>query len=107
VFIGGPGAEVYFHDDTAHDLVNEAVAKNKVVAAICIAPCILAYAGVLNGKNATVWSDSKEYINILEAEGAHYTGDTVTVDGKLITANGPDATQSFAKMIVKLLAGEN
>lgn len=103
VFIGGPGAVRYQHDVEAHLTAQEAITEEKVLAAICIAPTILAYAGVLEGKKATVWNGDGKQQKILEKEGATFTGEKVTVDGKIITANGPAAAEEFGKSILKLL----
>jgi len=100
VFIGGPGATVYFNDTTAQKIAKEAVAKGKVLAAICIAPAILANAGVLEGKNATVFPSEN---STLKAKGATYTGADVTIDGKLITANGPAAAKKFGNAVADAL----
>ncbi len=100
IFIGGPGAADYFVDKTALDLAKEAYEKDKVVGAICIAPGILARAGILKGKKATVYPSE---LDTLKNKGAHYINRPVVVDGKIITANGPDAAESFGKEIVKLL----
>lgn len=102
VFIGGSGSEVYFRNPRAHLIAREAFEKNKILGAICIAPCILANAGVLEGKKATVW-DGK-YIEILKAKKVEYTGETVTVDGNIITANGPEAAKEFGEAIVGALS---
>lgn len=103
VFIGGPGAVSYQHDVEAHLTAQEAITEEKVLAAICIAPTILAYAGVLEGKKATVWNNDGKQQKLLEKEGAIFTGEKVTVDGKIITANGPAAAEEFGKSILKLL----
>ena len=50
VFVGGAGAQVYFDDPIAHALAHSAFNANKVLAAICIAPSILARAGLLAGR---------------------------------------------------------
>ncbi|MBW2994942.1 DJ-1/PfpI family protein [Candidatus Woesearchaeota archaeon] len=97
VFIGGPGAAAYFEDDIAQAIAKEAYDSGKVVAAICIAPSILANAGILKGKKATVYPSEEEN---LKDKGAEYTGESLTIDGKIITANGPDAAEDFAKEIV-------
>jgi len=100
VFVGGVGAKEYFNNPLAHKIAKEAVSKNKILAAICIAPRILAEAGVLKGKKATVWvSEGKT----LEEKGAHYTGKSVEVDGNIVTGSGPQAAEEFAKIIIKLL----
>jgi addiction module HigA family antidote len=54
VFVGGRGAERYFKDPKVMLLVQQAVKQGKVVAGICIAPSILANAGVLKGKKAGI-----------------------------------------------------
>lgn len=100
VFVGGPGADVYFNDATAHKIAKDTVARKKILAAICIAPAILANAGVLQWKNATVFPSGRD---ALESNGAIYTGADVTVDGKIITANGPAAAKKFGNAIVEAL----
>lgn len=100
IFIGGGGSEQYFEDETAHSLAQTAYDKGKVVGAICIAPVILANAGLLKGRTATVFPDGKD---ILESQGANYTGGTVEVDGRIITGNGPDAAHEFGKKLVELI----
>ena len=101
VFIGGVGASAYYEDPVAHRIAREASETGKVVAAICIAPGILAKAGVLKGKKATIWDG--DFVRILETGGAKYTGASVEVDGKIITANGPAAARKFGQAIAKAL----
>jgi protease I len=101
IFVGGPGAETYFDDETAHSIAREAIEEERIVAAICIAPVILANAGILKGKRATVFPSGKKDI---EKQGAKYTGEDVTVDGNIVTANGPLAAKKFANKIIELLS---
>jgi len=101
VFVGGEGAAQYWDDPTAHRLVQEALKSNKVIAAICIAPVTLARAGVLKGKQATVWySEAKQ----IEAGGATYAACGVKRDGKIVTASGPADAKKFAEEIIQALA---
>jgi len=102
VFVGGPGAADYFADKVALNIAKEAYEKDKVVGAICIAPGILARAGILKGKKATVYPSE---LDTLKVKGANYINRPVVVDGKIVTANGPDAAESFGKELVKLLGG--
>jgi protease I len=102
VFVGGSVSEVYFNNPTAIDIAKETVSKNKLLTAICIAPSILANANLLQGKRATVWAGDK-YINILRSKGANYTGEQVTQDGRIITANGPEAARKFGQTIIQNL----
>ena len=100
VFVGGPGTTIYFNDPAALKIAKEAYAAGKITAAICIAPSILANAGLLRGKKAT--SFPSEETN-LKMKGAIYTGKNVEQDGKIITANGPGAAKEFGKLILKNL----
>jgi protease I len=100
-FIGGPGARELMDNPDAHRIAQETVKAGKVLGAICIAPTILAKAGVLRGKKATVWNEDNQADSILTREGAQYTGESVTVDGRIITANGPKAAEEFGKIFAK------
>jgi protease I len=100
VFVGGGGSRVLFADADALRLAREAHAAGRIVAAICLAPVILANAGVLTGRQATVAGTEAATI---EAKGARYTGPGVTVDGRVITANAPKASRLFGQTIADLL----
>jgi len=63
---------------------------------------ILANAGVLAGRQATVAGTEAQ---ALARQGATYTGPGVTVDGRLVTANGPKSSRLFGQRIVQLLGG--
>jgi protease I len=101
-FIGGPGARALAEDEDALDLAARFALRRKPMGAICIAPTILAAAGVLRGKRATVWNDDGKTDAILREAGATYTGEMVTVDGLLVTGNGPAAAEEFGKALARL-----
>jgi len=105
VFVGGSGTKALFDNADAWRLAVEANKAGKPVGAICLAPCILAKAGVLKGRRATVWPD-KEYRNILREGGATVVGAEVDVveDGLLLTANGPNAAARFGDALIRALA---
>ena len=105
VFIGGPGCLEYLDNENSYKVVKETVSQGKVLASICISPVILAKAGVLEGKKAAVWSSQmdKSPIQILEENGAIYYDESVVIDGKIITGNGPDAAEEFGEAIVEVL----
>lgn len=106
IFVGGSGSTEYFNDQTALNIARKAFASNKVkvLAAICLAGIILANAGVLKGRKATVW-DSGDLSNVkhLESKGAVFADNDVVVDGKLVTASGPHAARFFGKEIDSML----
>lgn len=103
VFVGGPGCLKNLDNEPSYKIIQETVEQNKVLASICISPVILARAGVLKGKKATVWSDTldKSPIKIIEENGAIYQDKNVVVDGKIITASGPQSAEGFAEEVIK------
>lgn len=101
-FIGGPGAAAYASDPDALRVAHDAARADIPLGAICIAPTILAKARVLEGRRATVWDSGGEQKALLEKHGAIYTGDDVTVDGKIVTGNGPAAAEEFGRTLAAL-----
>lgn len=100
VVVGGMGSPEYLWEDASlHAILNTLAAQNRVVSAICLSGAVLAKAGLLQGKRATVW-EMPESLEALKAGGCTYTGEPVTVDGNLVTANGPDAAQAFAQSVI-------
>ena len=103
IFVGGPGGSQYLDDARAHSVAKDTVAGGKVLGAICMASTILSKAGVLEGKKVTVFP-SEEDIQIVKEGGAQYTAANVETDGRLVTADGPQSADKFAREITKLLA---
>jgi protease I len=100
VFVGGAGSAQYFNNEKALILAKNFFNAGKVIAAICIAPSILANAGLLNGVKVTSFVSEK---NHLIEKGAEFTGNEVEVSGKIITASGPKSAKEFGKKINELL----
>lgn len=100
IFVGGKGSEVFFEDPHAFKVAQAMHGLGKTVAAICIAPVILANAGILKKKNATVFESESKTI---EAKGAHYTGEGVVVDGNIVTADGPKNAKKFGQTLCEVL----
>jgi protease I len=102
VFIGGPGTVQYWDDPLAQRLVREAAESQKVLGAICIAPVILARAGMLKGRRATAWPSPEDEEELKKA-GAEFSAQPVERDGNIVTANGPDAARQFARQLLRAL----
>ena len=102
VFVGGGGSKLYFGNHEALRIAKEVNDQGKVLAAICLAPVILANAGVLKGTKATVAGTEAKTI---ESRGAKYSGPGVTVDGNLVTGNAPKSSRLFGQKINELLRG--
>jgi protease I len=105
IFTGGPGCLEYLDNENSYQLARKTVEKGKSLASICISPVVLAKAGVLQGKRATVWTDTldRSTIKILEENGAIFVDERVVQDGNIITANGPAAAEEFGKQILENL----
>ena len=104
VLIGGGGARQQFlGNPDVIKLVQDFDNSEKIVAAICIAPRVLAEARLLKDRKATVWNEDGKQEEILAAQGATYSEEDVVVDSRIITANGPAAAKEFGKAIVDAL----
>ena len=103
VIVGGSGAQIHLWDD---DLLGEMVkyfqASAKVVAAICLAPVVLARAGILKGKKATYFNSPVSFRE-MRAGGAVLVDKAVVNDARIITANGPAAAAEFADTFIRTL----
>ena len=105
IFIGGAGAREFEENELAHEIARQALSHHKILGAICIAPLILANAGALSGKKATLWTDAEnnETVQRLIKAKASYVDQDVVVDGKIVTANGPESAEKFARTIAEML----
>ncbi|HOL61996.1 MAG TPA: DJ-1/PfpI family protein [Elusimicrobiales bacterium] len=99
--VGGPGAFAELDNEKVRKIFSDFYSKSKPIAAICISPVILAHAGLLKGKKATVWPDGKDE---LVKNGAIYTANSIEIDSNIITANGPLAAKEYGEAILKLIS---
>jgi len=102
IIVGGSGSPVLAKSADVAKLLQAASEKGRLIGAICLGPMALASAGLLAGKKATVFK-TQDSVQALKDGGATYTGEDVTVDGKLVTACGPHAANEFAKRLIQLL----
>lgn len=100
VFVGGGGASVFFDDAQAHALARAVARTGGVVSAICIAPSTLAHAGLLDCVRATAFPSQEAD---LRAHGAIWIGEPVSVDGRIVTGNGPEAAMAFGHTVAAIL----
>lgn len=98
VVVGGSGSPTLADYPEVLELLRNA----KKTAAICLGPMVLAKAGVLNGKRATVYKTS-ESLKALEDGGAIFVDESIVEDGTLVTANGPNAADEFGRRILRIL----
>jgi protease I len=105
VLVGGMGAvNLLVHDEPLRKLLVAANGLHKVIAAICVAPVVLARAGIIKGVTATCYSNGST-ISYLKSSGANYVDKAVVVSGNIVTGNGPDAAREFATQVLAVLRG--
>lgn len=97
---GGEGHVLLDKCNEVHALLNDALIREKYIAAICAAPSILGKKQILMGKNATCYPGFEQY-----CYGASMTGKKTVVDGRIITGRGPGAASDFGFTLVTLLKG--
>ncbi len=97
---GNPGFVNLGKSEKVLKLVREMQDRGKYVTAICGAPSVLAQAGVIQGKRATIYPGMEDTLT-----GARYSGERVVVDGKTITSQGPGTAMEFSLKLVEVLAG--
>ncbi|NPA62351.1 MAG: DJ-1/PfpI/YhbO family deglycase/protease [Methanococci archaeon] len=103
VIAGGIGSKEYLWNNTELlSLVKKFYEDHKVVAAICLSPVVLARAGILKGKKATVFP-TPEAIEELKKYGAIYENKGVVVDGNIITAQSPEYARVFGLEVLKVI----
>jgi len=98
VFIGGPGVRQLFEHEKAIKLAKDC--EYKVLAALGLAPGILAHGGVVKGKRVT--ADPAVAALVREKEG-RFTNQPLEVDDKLITAGGGRYAEHCGNAILRAL----
>jgi 4-methyl-5(b-hydroxyethyl)-thiazole monophosphate biosynthesis len=98
---GSPGYINLGNDKRVLDLVNRYYSEGKIVAAICAAPSVLAKAGILEKKKATIFDGMEDLL-----KNAKYVNQTVVEDQNIITSQGPGTSIEFALTILLRLTNE-
>jgi len=101
---GAPGYLNLRDDERVINLVKKAFDRGKIVAAICAAPTVLATAGILNGRKATVYPGMEDE---LIRGGAKVEDALVVDDENIITSRGPATAMLFALKLAEKLSDEN
>jgi protease I len=107
--VGGVGAPEYLWSHAGlHALLRDAYAHRRPIGAICLSGAVLANAGLLEGRRATVYRTDRS-LAAFRAGGATYVNEPVVTDGPIVTAHGPAAARAFAAALALtiLAAGGN
>lgn len=92
---GNPGTPNLAKSDAVLEIVSRSHKDNKVIAAICAAPMVLAQASVLNGKKFTCYPGTENEIT----RGTFENSDLI-VDGNVITARSLANSIDFSLAII-------
>ena len=96
---GLPGSTNLRDDERVIDIVKKMDNKNKLVAAICAAPMVLAKAGVLEDSKFTIHPGVEDEIELKSS------GERTFVHDNVITGIASGAAMEFAFKIVEKLSG--
>ena len=99
---GMPGTNYLKEDKRVIEAVQRYAAEKKLVAAICAAPTVFGYAGILEGKNATCYPGMEDGLS-----DAIKKTDEVVVDGNIITSRGMGTAIAFGLSIVAYFTDED
>ena len=98
---GMPGTTNLLASPVVRAAVRQAADRGLYVAAICAAPWVLEDTGLLAGKKATIYPTMREKL-----QTARYTGEAVTVDGKMITGRAVGCAVLFGLTLIEKLRGQ-
>ncbi|HNW51201.1 MAG TPA: DJ-1/PfpI family protein [Prolixibacteraceae bacterium] len=76
--------------------------KGKNLAAICAAPLILGHNNLLKSKRATCYPGYEK-----DLWGAIVTGNSIEIDGNIVTGKGPGVAFEFAMRITEMFIGRD
>ena len=89
----------------AHEGLRKAIVRHyeagRRIAAICAAPMVFGSLGLLKGKRATCYPGCEETMI-----GADYTKELVTIDGNIITGEGPAAAFPYGYALLEIFGGK-
>ena len=100
---GQPGATNLQKDHRIRAMLQDMTADNKLTAAICAAPAVLAAAGLLDGRRATSFPGAIDPEKFPEVK---LTEEPVVRDGGIITSRGPGTAMDFALSLIEVLSGQ-
>ena len=98
---GMPGVTNLLSCDKLIEQIGKSYEEGKYISAVCAGPSVLGKAGILKGKRATCFPGWEDKLFCGE-----YTGEGVTVDGRIITGRGLGFSIELALELVRILKGE-
>lgn len=104
VFIpGGPGTQALGEKEAFDTLLNDFVESDKVIAAICAAPTLLAKRGLLEGHDAVCYHD-EELVNMMILGKANFKKDLDYVgSGRFFTGKNMQVSVAYGYALAEFL----
>ena len=100
VVVGGDGCEALWGNETLHKIVRHFNADKKTIAAMCLAPLVLANAGILKEHTVTAFPTVRDEIG---KSCARCTDSDIEVSGNIITCSTPRAAAAVADTVLRFL----
>ena len=94
------GVQSMLESPEVMDLVSWAWRENRLVAAICAAPTILARLGISDGKHCVCYPGMEDQMGTAKMEQQ-----SAVRDGSLLTGRGPGAALDFGLLLLEALKG--
>jgi 4-methyl-5(b-hydroxyethyl)-thiazole monophosphate biosynthesis len=98
---GMPGTNNLAASEELLTLIRSARKQNKLCAAICAAPIVLAKAGILNNIKATCYPGCENRLT-----GAQMVEDAVVADGNIITSRAVGTAIVFSLKLIEVLTNK-
>lgn len=99
---GLPGATNIRDNEKVIELIKEADAQGKILAAICAGPIVLEAGGILKDKNFTCYPGFEK-----EIKSGSFVDDLVVKDGNIFTGKGPAAAAYLTFALIEELLGKD
>jgi 4-methyl-5(b-hydroxyethyl)-thiazole monophosphate biosynthesis len=99
---GLPGADYLADDALLRDMLQRQHGRQRLTAAICAAPKVLAAAGLLAGKSATCYPGA---VDVAAHPDINLLAEPVVTDGTVLTSRGPGTAMDFALVLIERLMG--
>jgi protease I len=104
MIVGGKGTQIHLWNNVhLHELLRIFATKGKVVAAIDNAPVVIAKAGLLKRKEATVVPG--QTVREMMKDDAVIVNKPLVYKDRIVTANGHENATEFAQIIVQYKTG--
>lgn len=97
---GGAGVDNLSANAGVISIIRSFNESGKWIIAICAAPALLDIAGIIKGRNVTVYPSCKDKV-----PSAHYSEEKVVVDNKIVTSRGLGTSIDLGLKLLELFKG--